>query len=199
MWYKNYKKLKKLYKSDTKDLNSTDFGDTLRINEYRFIGKLKMILLFIPFAYTYMRFKHQYNYFYAFNLVIDTLSRNHKFTKIFEIYSIICTNRYGYFIFESKHAIPEEFKEKHINPDVYKDLVVQHFQDTAIKLFSDIGEHEVSDVLNLDSISNNKLELFLEPDGYYELIALKELRGLKNIIMLIYILISILITLFVVF
>lgn len=198
MWYKNFKKLKNIYKSDIKDFDSVDRGDTFRINEYKFVGFLRTAIIWIPFVYIYMKYKYLYKYYYSFNLVISTLVNSKGFAKVFNIYSIYCVNRYGYYIFESKHAIPEEFQQAHIDTKLSEELIVQHFQDTALKLFDDISEHEISDRLNLDSMGGNKLELFLEPDGYYEIIALKELNDFRKIVRLIYTLI-ILTSLFFVF
>lgn len=170
---------KKQYNIDIHDIDvdPLDIGSIHRLDEYKLIGKLRLALIFIPFYYMIFKRKYTYQYMQTFSEIITIASKSDKIIQLFNAYAIFIRKKYGYYAYVAHYKAPEEFDQAHISNDLRSQLMIQSFQDNALKILDDISSSSISDLLNIDSLSDvSRMEMHLEPLGYYEIVALKELK-----------------------
>lgn len=193
-----YEEAKAQYDSDIEEIDEksvVDVSQKTTIRGYALIGGLRLKLLFIPFYYYFFRKKYLHQYYEAFSSVIDEISRNKVILQLFSAYDVKICKKFGYYMFGATYVVPEEFNEASIGMAERSELVIQHFQESAVKLVDDIYSTKLVDMLNIDSLSNvYNLEMHLEPLGFYELVALDRLKSIVRRNMIIYSLVLLLIS-----
>ena len=172
---KAYKDAENAYKSDVRNFDFTERGNIHRIDEYRFIGKLRKSLIFSPLKFFRFQRAEQYRYHRSVKLCIDEVTKSEELRHLFEIYGIHAINKYGYFTFASQYTIPDELSEAGIPQGGKQALIVQHFTTSASRIIDDVGSTKFFDLVTVDSLTDaTRLELHFEPFGMYESVAIKD-------------------------
>lgn len=153
-----------------------DISDPRVLRDFNWFGKKRLLYILLPFYALYSYAKAFIEYEESLSNAIRAIERSNNLKRLIEIYQIKIKKQYGLLVFESEYSIPDEYKEADLPEGRLQQLIVDDFSRTTMAMIDDVADSEFADLVNIEGVENtNRLRLVLEPVGYYECTAFKNM------------------------